>query len=400
MQSAFSDDSWRQEAEQRIEEIRKVDVTLRVVDAEGHPVSGAAVRVAMLRHAFPWGACVPAERILGNSQEDQRYRAELLAMFNCAVLENDLKWNAWHGAYGPSFTRERTLSALQWLKEQGFYVRGHCLVWPGWENLQPWGESLREDPPQLRQRILDHIEELAKFTRDYVHEWDVLNEPVHQTAALQTLGDSAAVEWFVRARAALPEACRLFVNEYNIVESTLPAEQNAYADIIRALLDAGAPVEGIGFQSHFHDPPESPAEALRVFDRFAGFGLPIMVTEFDVNTKDEDRQARFTRDFLTAAFSHPSCSGFVFWGFWEGSHWRPDAALFRKDWSEKPNLRAYRDLVHQEWWTDEKGNTDENGEISLRAFKGAYRIVVGDQEMTADIVDSPTRVEMTMQDAR
>lgn len=385
---ALSDNTWRSEAQQRIEQIRKTEVVVRLVDAAGNPISGVPVQVAMVRHAFPWGTCVNGQHIVGTGPDDEMYRAKLLELFNCAVPENDLKWNAWHGALGLSFTRERTLSVLQWLKEKGFHIRGHCLVWHGWENLKPWGASLGEDLPYLRQRILDHIDELAEFTREYVYEWDVVNEPVNINEVLKLLGEEVLATWFHQARAALPESCRLFINEYNIVEPFSIKQRDAFEAIIRALLDAKAPLEGIGFQSHFHHPPKSPVEALKVFDRFAQFGLPIVVTEFDVNTKNEERQAQFTRDFLMAAFSHPACTGFVFWGFWESAHWRPDAALLRKDWSEKPNLEAYRDLVYKEWWTDESGITNKDGEFSLRAFKGTYRVIVENQEITAHIDDS------------
>ena len=57
------------------------------------------------------GTCVPAGRLTGNGPENATYRQHLRALFNCAVLENDLKWNAWHGAYGPSYSRENTRAA-------------------------------------------------------------------------------------------------------------------------------------------------------------------------------------------------------------------------------------------------------------------------------------------------
>ncbi|HDP35520.1 MAG TPA: glycoside hydrolase, partial [Candidatus Hydrogenedentes bacterium] len=195
-------------------------------------------------------------------------------------------------------------------------------------------------------------------------------------------------------RNALPTSCRLFINEYNVVEPDDLSVRAKYHQLIDDLLAKGAPVEGIGFQGHFHEPPESVEDALSVFNTFAGLGLPIVVTEFDVNTKDEAKQAAFTRDFMTAAFSHPACSGFVFWGFWEGSHWRPDGAMFRQDWSEKLNLAVYRDLVFKEWWTGVKGRTNNNGEFYVRGFKGSYRIIVGDDEKFTTIGDNPTTVDI------
>jgi len=372
------------------------DLVVRVVDDAEKPAAGRPVRVAMTRHAFPWGTCVKAGHLTGDGPENETYRQHLRALFNCAVLENDLKWNAWHGAYGPSYSRENTRAALVWLRENGFRVRGHALVWPDWKYLLPEGETLAADPAALQRRILEHVDELAAFTKDFVYEWDVVNEPAHFDAVTRALGPDAMKEWFVRARAALPPSCRLFVNEYNVVEPYEPGIPEKYAQIISGLLAAGAPLEGIGFQSHFGPAGADPEGVLKTFDTFARFGLPIVVTEFDADIADEAAQAAFTRDFLTAAFSHPACQGFVLWGFWEGSHWRPQAALFRKDWTEKPNLAVYRELVFREWWTDVEGVTDANGELTVRGFKGTYRIHLGAQEHGAAIGDAPARVELTL----
>ena len=392
--SANAEDIGRVEAAQRIEQLRKGDLVVRVVDKQGLPVADAPVEVIMTRHAFPWGTCVTAAHITGNEPDDDIYRAQLKALFNCAVLENDLKWNAWHGAWGAGYSREQTQAALIWLKEQRFCIRGHCMVHPGWKYFQPQQDVWKNDLPLLRKSILAHIDSLATFTGEYVDEWDVVNEPLHHNEVTSALGEASIAAWFSYARAALPPPCRLFINEYNVVEPDDISNRAKYAALIKGLLAAKAPVEGIGFQSHFHEPPESVEDALSVFDTFAKFGLPIVVTEFDVNTKDETKQAAFTRDFMTAAFSHPACSGFVFWGFWEASHWRPDSAMFRKDWSEKLNLEVYRDLVFKEWWTNETGKTNDNGEFAVRGFKGSYRIASGENETEAVIGDTRNKVEI------
>lgn len=62
-------------------------------------------------------------------------------------------------------------------------------------------------------------------------------------------------------------------------------------------------------------------------------------------------------------------------GFWAGRHWRPDAALWRKDWSIKPAGEAYRELVFRQWWTDEKLTTDDRGDAKVRGFLGGYRVI-------------------------
>ena len=62
------------------------------------------------------------------------------------------------------------------------------------------------------------------------------------------------------------------------------------------------------------------------------------------------------------------------WGFWEGRHWRPLGAMLRKDFSPKPNLKVWQDLVYKQWWTNVTGTTDKDGVFRTRAFLGDYTI--------------------------
>lgn len=120
----------------------------------------------------------------------------------------------------------------------------------------------------------------------------------------------------------------------------------------------------------------SPERLLEILDRFAEFGLPIRITEFDVNVDDLQLQADYLRDFLTTVFGHPAVIGFQMWGFWENAHWRPEAALLRADWSEKPNALAYKQLLFEDWWTNAQGVTDDAGRFQTRAFYGDYTATI------------------------
>ena len=76
------------------------------------------------------------------------------------------------------------------------------------------------------------------------------------------------------------------------------------------------------------------------------------------------------------------------WGFWEGAHWKPETALWRKDWTEKPAAKVWRDLVCQQWRTDETLHTDAGGSAKLRAFYGHYEVTVKGQTLPIDLTDS------------
>lgn len=75
-----------------------------------------------------------------------------------------------------------------------------------------------------------------------------------------------------------------------------------------------------------------------------------------------------------ACFSHPSVELIQQWGFWERSHWRPRAALFREDWTPKPNGRRFLDLVFNRWMTRETGTTGADGRFAVRGFLGEYEV--------------------------
>jgi endo-1,4-beta-xylanase len=129
-------------------------------------------------------------------------------------------------------------------------------------------------------------------------------------------------------------------------------------------------------ESHFGDGLISPVDLIAIYDRFATLGIPIRITELDIDATDEQLQADYFRDFLTVSFSHPEINGILLWGFWEDQDWRPDAALFRKDWTIKPNGQVWKDLVLGKWWTRADGFSAADGTYSTRGFLGDYEMKV------------------------
>ncbi|MCY3792506.1 MAG: endo-1,4-beta-xylanase [Gemmatimonadetes bacterium] len=234
--------------------------------------------------------------------------------------------------------------------------------------------------------VIDHIDEIIQATEGLVEEWDVINEPYTNHDLMDLSGDHVMVEWFQAARRNLPTA-PLYLNDYNILSNNGQdiAHQNHYEQTIQYLLDQGAPITGLGMQGHFGDQVTAPAKLLALLDRFGRFGLDIKITEFDINTTDQDLLNDYTRDFMTVVFSHPAVAGLQWWGFWEKAHWRPNAALYNADWSPRPHAQIYKDLVFNQWWTRQQGRTSATGQFSGRGFYGSYQVEVrlGDEVFTA-----------------
>lgn len=373
-----ADAPWRTAALARIETLRKSPLTIQVVDAAGQPVPNATVRVTQTKSAFHFGSALQLGRLVTDTPTNRIYRQKVLELFNAASPENDLKWPPWIGEWGNSYNRAQSLAALTWLKQNRFHTRGHVLVWPGWRNLPNAVTALRGTARQSEIPALTraHIADVVGATRDLLDEWDVLNEPFANHDLMDLFGPAIQADWFNAARAAHPSA-PLYLNDYSNHDASLDAAHVAhFENTARYLLEQRAPLGGLGLQAHISANPSPPSNVLAVLDRYAALNLPIRFTEFDINTDDEELQADYTRDFLIAAYSHASVVGVQLWGFWEGAHWIPPAAMYRLDWSEKPNARAYKSLVLDQWRTRANGTTDATGTFRARGFHGDYTLTI------------------------
>ncbi len=368
-----ADAAWRAPAQARIEAIRKGDIAIRVLDANGAAIPNADVHVAMTRHAFHFGSFVGHD-ITKNDADSQKLRETFPLMFNTAT--SPLYWQDW-GWQSPEM-RTRYMASIKYLADNKIPWRGHPFVWAAEAYVPTKLKALAGKPTEYRKFVLDHVTDVSAAVAPFKPTFiDVLNEPRDDKYTIDRIGIDGIAEAFRIARKAVPDA-RLFVNDYGIISGGGLNTRNVafYHDYLDRLAKADTPFDGIGMQGHFGAILTDPARVLAIFDDFARHGKAIQITEFDIDTTDEEAQADYTRDILTAAFSHPNFEAFTVWGWWEGDHWRPNGAMLRRDWSPKPNYHAWRKLVFSDWWTDTKLNSDANGIAKLRGFLGNYKAVV------------------------
>ncbi len=385
------DAAWREASRKRIETHRKAPITLHIRDEWGNPIQGATAEIRMTRHEYLFGTCAKAFRLTDAELHHTRpeynreawladnviYRERMQSLFNFVVLENDMKWPSWAGQW-PNRRQEVTMDALRWLKQKGLVAKGHTILWGSWRQSPKYLQEKQDKVPELRTAIEQHIRDQAAAMKDWVQYADVLNEPAAHRDLIEAVGADQVATWFKIAKQEMPEV-QLVINEFDILgNGGSTRRQDHHEALIRDLLKDGAPIDVLGFQSHFWSTRLTPPERLyEIIDRFAAFDLPLMVSEFDMNLLDEDLQADYTRDFLLQWFSHPATEAYIMWGFWAKAHWFGEpGAMYRQDWTPKPNLNAYTDLVLGEWWTEESLTSDKQGAVSLRAFKGDYEIVV------------------------
>jgi len=373
-----ADASWREEATARIEKIRKAPLKMRVVDAQGEPVQGAKVHLRQQRHAFGFGNILNPTAFQLQGEDGRMYREIFAEHFNKTTFESGFRWQNWYlpARVGKLDEHKRLLDhMIRFCRAEGIAIRGHYLSWAplGRDHYKP--TDYRKHPAELWPELSAHIDEMLAFTDGRLEEWDAINHIIGWGETLATVAGSDDIYARIIRHARSKTDAPLWVNEGQILPGGSRVDD--YEKIIRYLVENKARPDGIGFMAHFKTESLRSIDGLReVYDRFAKFGLPLQLTEFDIDTRDEQLQADYLRDVMTITFSHPAFDGIVMWGFWEGRHWRPDAALWRKDWSIKPAGKMWKELVFKTWWTDEKQTTDASGFCEISAFLGDYEIVV------------------------
>lgn len=306
------------------------------------PLLAACERIAVARPAtapdlpplkslvpFPVGSCAKS-----NQLDDPAWVALALRNLSQITPEWEMKMEAIVGDGGDlRFDGGDRLAAFA--GEHGLRLHGHALIWYAQDNAFFRGLPAARFAAEYDR----YIAAVAGRYRGRVASWDVVNEPVAEDGnGLRTclwserLGaDGYMIRAFEQARAADPDAV-LFLNDYNL--ENLPAKGATFLRTVERLMKAGAPIGGIGTQSHLDI--EIPAGRIRDWMRdAASLGLPIHVSELDASLRSDRRldtrspavrleqQTARVGELAEAFMALPARQRFAFtcWGLRDADSW-------------------------------------------------------------------------------
>ena len=377
----MADDEVLATAGDRIEELRKGNCVVVVVDAAGKPVEGAKVTLTQTRHDFLFGANIFMWGRLGDPEDEATYRRRFADLLNYATL--GFYWWAYEREQGqPGYAY--TDQVAEWCRDQGITCKGHPLVWdyqdPTW---------LPQDFDEIKRLSDARVREIVGRFKGRIDYWDVVNEAV----AVERFRDKNRMsQWALHlgrteytaaplriAREANP-AATLLVNDYR----TDPP----YADLLETLKDGDRYLfDAIGIQSHMHGGVWPIARVWETCERYRSFGVPLHFTEvtivsgpktdqgWETTPEGEARQADYVAKLYTTLFSHPSVQAVTWWDLADRGAWqRAPAGWLRRDLSPKPVYDRLMKLVKGDWWTTAAGATDPQGEFHARGFFGTYAL--------------------------
>ncbi|MEM6645878.1 MAG: endo-1,4-beta-xylanase [Bacteroidota bacterium] len=284
------------------------------------------------------------DKFLGNIYSSAQ-TPDFTTYWNQVTPENAGKWGS----------VERSRDVMDWgnldaayalAKDNGLPFRFHVLVWG---NQQPsWIESLPVD--QQLEEIEEWFQAVAERYPD-IDYVEVVNEPLHDPPNqagsgggnyINALGGTGSTGWdwvltsFRMARTFFPNA-KLLINDFNIVNNA--GNVSTYLEIIN-LLQAENLIDGIGAQAHAFSTRGSAQAMIDNLDRLAETGLPIQITELDIDGGTDQVQLTDYQRIFPALWEHPAVEGITLWG-WRPGLWRNSQRAFIIDESgaERPALQ-------------------------------------------------------------
>ena len=359
---------WKVDANARIEQLRKADFRIAVVDPDDptRRIADIPVKLDQLRHHFAFGSAI------NYNVANPDYAAFFKDTFEWAVMENESKWYA-NQPDENEVTYAVADRIVRFCADNDITLRGHCIFWAKEKYVQDWLRAL--DKQQLEKAVVDRLNSVVNHFKGVFVHWDVNNEMCDGTYFMDHLG-AGIRPWMFRAARAVDPDVSLFVNDYHVIAKDRNLEE--YRQQIAELLKIGTPIDAVGVQCHM-ETGFDPQVVKNRLDGIAEMNLPVWVTEFDVNSPTDTLRADELENFYRLAFSHPAVQGILMWGFWENSHWRQNCHIVDADWTLNAAGRRYRDLM-AEWTTHDTAATDGNGCADFRGFYGAYRVTLAPKD--------------------
>jgi len=391
---SFSNQEIIQEAFENIEKYRKRNFVLRFVDEDQKPVSGVPVEIKQVSHDFDWG-CSSAGQICADGH--RRFEGDFSRLFNSTTAK--CYWDeGWHQPIEhvegeritDVFERE-----IKWGLANQLKVKGHPLVWTVSKAVPDW---LGRYPYQKQMEILEnHVRSLIRLGGSRIKQWDLCNEmlwepslrnlPNRKWPHLEEIEEilsylEPAVHW---AKDENPLAAYV-LNDYGLVKTYAPGvtaqqQRDRYVALIEEMEKRGCMPDAIGTQCHVAG-WYSGTEFRQHLDDLSKTGLPVQITEFWARLENapgagnkpgkqiREERVQYVRNMYAIAFGHPAVNHFTWWG----------REMFDDQLRPNEVYHALDDLLNNQWKTNLKSQSNNQGEIRGRGFKGEYLVLFNDQK--------------------
>jgi endo-1,4-beta-xylanase len=258
--------------------------------------------------------------------------------WNQVSPENAGKWGSVQPASQSSFNWTSLDAMYKYANDHNIIFKQHNFIWG---SQQPsWTDNLTTSTgPAAVQNWM------RSFCQRYPNTKiiDVVNEPPPHTTPkyANAIGGGTNTTWdwianaFKWARDACPNAI-LVLNDYNNDE--LSGDTQHTIDIVTAIKKLGAPINAVGCQTH--GASNLPSSTLKTnIDKIASStGLPVYITEYDINLADDAKQQQKYQDHFTMFWNDANVKGITIWGYIVGSTWETNSGIMQSNGTMRPAM--------------------------------------------------------------
>ncbi|WAO95179.1 Beta-xylanase [Fusarium falciforme] len=328
------------------------------------------------------------------SDEAYKALADDTEEFGQLVPENGQKWDSTEPANG-KFSYEKADVVPDLAKKNGQVLRCHALTWHS--QLPSWVSGGSFSKEELTTIIEAHISNVVDHYKGDCYAWDVVNEAIgddgnwRDSVFYQTLGTDYLAISFNAARKADPDA-KLYYNDYNLEGNGAKTERAL--ELVKIVQDAGAPIDGVGFQGHLIvGQTPSRANLATVLKRFTTLNVEVAYTELDIRhasiPASESALKTQGDDFANVVGSCldvEGCVGVTIWGVSDKYSWVPntfsgagEALIYNDQYEKKPAWTSISSLLAA-------AATGSSGKAS--SFEASSVVATADATSVAPVVET------------
>jgi len=265
-------------------------------------------------------------------------RSDFATYWNQFSPENAGKWGSVQGSSQGSFSWNSLDAMYKYCNDHNIVFKQHNFIWgaqqPGWTSslttstgpaaVQNWMKTFCDRYPNTK--IID-----------------VVNEPPpHTTPSYANAiggGTNSTWDWIANAFKWAHDACPnaiLVLNDYNNDEQSGDAQHSI--DIVTAIKKLGAPIDAIGCQTHGALSASSSTLKTNIDKIATATGLGVYITEYDINTSDDNKQKQQYQDHFTMFMSNANIKGVTVWGYIEGATWETNSGIMSDSGTQRPAM--------------------------------------------------------------
>ncbi len=270
-------------------------------------------------------------KFVGNITHSGKIPPDFLKYWNQLTLENEGKWASVESTRG-TMNWTAIDNAYKFAKQNGIPFKHHTFVWgaqyPSWMN---------------NLSVSSQKAEVEEWIKLYCQRYpdteliDVVNEPDHKSPGWYTAIGGAGTtghDWviwsFQKARQYCPKS-KLILNDYNV----LRWETDKFVAIANKVKAKGL-LDGVGCQAHGLE-SQSFSELQTNFNKVKGIGVPIYISEYDVNLQDDNQQLSVMKQQFPLFYESSNVAGITLWGYIYGQTWVSYSGLI-KNGSPRPAM--------------------------------------------------------------